>query len=239
MWTRFKRALRSFLGSFVSSVEDPELILQQNLRDMQDQLPKMNENIALVRANVTLLEKERDRLRNEAEDLTTKVQAAIRTGRDDIATSYATRLHSLRESAVKNDAQLVSAQTAYDKAIELRKVFVREMERKSAEAVQAIRDHRRAQWQAKVSDALESFRVGGIDQTHGEMLRKIEERTAINEARMHMALESVDRQAVQIEEEAARIRGEELVKRLKAEMGMGMGAHERRPDAVVLPAKKG
>ena len=32
MWVRLKRALRSIFGGFVSSVEDPELILRQNLR---------------------------------------------------------------------------------------------------------------------------------------------------------------------------------------------------------------
>ena len=99
----------------------------------------------------------------------------------------------------RNETQLNSSRTAYERALELRKVFVRELERKSHDAMQAIRDHRRAQWQAKVSDALESFRVGGIDQTHDEMLRKIEERTAVNEARMHLALESMDREAMQID----------------------------------------
>ena len=36
--------------------------------------------------------------------------------------------------------------------------------------------------------------MAGIDATHDEMLRKVEEQTAVNEARMNMALESVDHQ---------------------------------------------
>ena len=66
MWNRFKRAVRSFVGYFVDTVEDPELILQQNVRDLNDQVPRMNENIAMVRANVTLLERETARLLNVA-----------------------------------------------------------------------------------------------------------------------------------------------------------------------------
>src|SRR5690348_12254563 len=58
MWNRFRRAMRSFAGFFVSSIEDPELILEQNIRDLNDQVPRMNESIAMVRANLTLLEKE-------------------------------------------------------------------------------------------------------------------------------------------------------------------------------------
>jgi len=56
MWKRFRRAMRSFFGFFVSSIEDPEMILEQNIRDLNDQVPKMNESIAMIRANVTLLD---------------------------------------------------------------------------------------------------------------------------------------------------------------------------------------
>jgi phage shock protein A len=67
---------------------------------------------------------------------------------------------------------------------------------------------------------MESFEVAGIDATHDEMLRKVEEQTAMNEARMSMALESVDHQAVKIEEDAEKLRAQELVKQFKLEMGL-------------------
>ena len=72
----------------------------------------------------------------------------------------------------------------------------------------AIRDYRRAQWQKKVADAMEQFEVAGISQTHDEMVRKIEEMTAVNEARMEMALGNVDQQKIKIEEEAEKMRAE-------------------------------
>ncbi len=220
MWQRISRAFRSFVGFFVSSVEDPELILEQNVRDMNDQVPKMNENIAMVRANVSLLEKEQHKLKAEVVDLTSKVKAAITASRDDLAAGYATRLESARSGLARVEGQLALASQAYEKALTLKKVFLREKERKTQEAMAAIRDHRRAKWQAKVADALESFQVAGIDATHGEMIRKIEERTALNEARMSMALESVDHQAIKVEEDAEAIRAAELVKQFKLEMGM-------------------
>ena len=67
--------------------ENPELILEQNIRDMNDQVPRMNESIAMVKANVTLLEKEEAKYKNEVADLTAKVKAAIQANRDDIAGS--------------------------------------------------------------------------------------------------------------------------------------------------------
>jgi len=220
MWKRFRRAMRSFAGFFVSSVEDPELILEQNVRDMNDQVPKMNESIAMVRANLTLLEKENAKYKAEVNGLTAKVKAAIQGGRDDLAAQYALRLQTEKGALERNELQMQTAQAAYDKALTVKKMFMREKERKTQEAMNAIRDARRSRWQSKVADAMESFEVAGIDATHGEMLRKVEEQSAVNEARMHMALESVDSKAVELEEEAETLQANELVKQFKLEMGM-------------------
>src|SRR5580765_560916 len=89
MWQRFTRMIRSFVGFFISVAEDPELILQQNIRDMNDQVPRMNESIAMVKANVTLLEKEEAKYKNDMANLTAKVKAAIQANRDDLAGSFA------------------------------------------------------------------------------------------------------------------------------------------------------
>src|SRR5215471_13629212 len=87
MWERLKRLVRSFVGFFISVAEDPELILQQNIRDMNDQVPRMNESIAMVKANVTLLEREQAKYQDDIASLTAKVKAAIQANRDDIAGS--------------------------------------------------------------------------------------------------------------------------------------------------------
>ncbi len=224
MWQRFKRAMRSFAGFFVSTIEDPELILEQNIRDLNDQVPKMNESIAMVRANQTLLEKENAKYKTEVGDLTAKVKAAIQAGRDDLAAQYATRLQTEKSALSRNEAQLMTAKSAYEKALNVKKAFMREKDKKTGEAMNAIRDARRAKWQSKVADAMESFEVAGIDATHDEMLRKVEEQTAVNEARMQMALESVDHTAVKIEEEAEAIQAAELVKQFKMEMGLNSPA---------------
>jgi len=52
------------------------------------------------------------------------------------------------------------------------------------------------------------------------MVRKIEETTAVNEARMEMAMGNVDQQKVKIEEEVEKLRANELVKQFKIEMGV-------------------
>lgn len=222
MWQRFSRMIRSFVGFFISVAEDPELILQQNIRDMNDQVPRMNESIAMVKANVTLLEKEDAKYKTDMANLTAKVKASIQANRDDLAGAFATQLEQVRGALARTQGQLQTARAAFEKAMSVKQAFMREKERKTQEALNAIADYRRAQWQKKVADAMEQFEVAGISQTHDEMVRKIEEMTAVNEARMDMALSNVDHQRVKIEDEAEKIQASELVKQFKIEMGLAV-----------------
>jgi phage shock protein A len=212
--------MRSFFGFFISVAENPELILEQNIRDMNDQVPRMNESIAMVKANVTLLAKEETKYKDDVNNLTSKVKAAIQAGRDDLAGSFAVQLEQLRGALARTQGQLATAGAAFEKAMAVKKAFLQEKERKTREALNAIADYRRSQWQKKVADVMEQFEVTGISATHDEMVRKIEESTALNEARMEMALGNVDQQKVKIEEEAEKLRANELVKQFKVEMGL-------------------
>ena len=234
MFNRLSRVIRSFVGMFISIAEDPELILEQNIRDMNDQVPKMNESIAMVKANATLLEKEEARYKSEVANLTAKVKAAIQAGRDDIATTFAVNLESTKSALGRTQAQLATAQSAFEKAMTVKKAFLREKERRTHEAMNAIRDYRRSQWQKKVADTMEQFEVAGISQTHDEMVRKIEEHTAVAEARMDMALNTVDQQKIKIEEEAEKLQANELLKQFKVEMGM----MAPQPSAPAVEAEK-
>jgi len=220
MFKRLGRVFRSFIGFFISVAENPELILEQNIRDMNDQVPRMNESIAMVKANVTLLEREEAKYKDDVANLTAKVKSAIQANRDDIAGSYATQLQTTKSALARTQGQLTTARAAFDKAMAVKKAFMQEKDRKTQEALSAIADYRRAQWQKKVADVMEQFDVAGISQTHDEMVRKIQEQTAVNEARMDMAMGNVDEQKMKIEEDAQKIQSDELVKQFKIEMGL-------------------
>jgi len=218
MWKRFVRALKSLFGGLVSSIEDPKLILEQNIRELNDQVPRMNENIATVKANVMMLQKEHDKYTRSISELTNKIKSAINAGRDDIAETYALQLEKNREQILSITDQLEFAKKAYEKALQVKKIFMREKDRKIREAREALRANERAAWQAKIADTLEQFEVGGIDQTHDEMINRLNEKSAMNEARMEIALDSVDTKTMEIEVDAERLRASELVKQFKMEM---------------------
>ena len=142
MWRRLSRAMRSFFGFFISVAEDPELILEQNIRDMNDQVPRMNDSIAMVKANVTLLEKEEAKYKYDVNELSSKTKAAIQAGRDDLAGSFATQLEQVRSALGRTQGQLATARAAFEKAMNVKVAFLREKDRKTREAMNAIRDYR-------------------------------------------------------------------------------------------------
>lgn len=223
MFKRFIRAIKSLFGGVISSMEDPKLILEQNIRDLNDQIPQMNENIATVKANLMLLQKESKRNTKAIEDLTAKIKSAIQANRDDIAEGYALQLEKAKENYQHTQEQLQFAERAYEKALKVKKVFMREKDRKIQEAKEALRASERAEWQSRIADTLEQFEVGGIDQTHDEMISRINEEAAKNEARMEIALDSIDTETMEIEANAEKIRAKSLVEQFKMEMNEGSG----------------
>jgi phage shock protein A len=152
-------------------------------------------------------------------ELTAKIKSAINANRDDIAEGYALQLEKARENLVQTGEQLKFAEQAYEKALKVKDAFMREKDRKIREAREALRASERAEWQAKVADTLEKFEVGGLDQTHDEMVGRLNERTAMNEARMEIALEGIDTETMEIEANAEKLRAHELVNQFKLEMG--------------------
>ncbi len=220
VWSRFKRFVNSLFGGAISAMEDPRMILEQNIRELNDQVPEMNENIATVKANMIMLQKEVDKSEDRVEQLSNRIRTAIKSDRDDIAKKYAMRLEDEKENLERTQEQLQHAERAYEKALKVKKAFMREKEKKIQEAKDALRQHERAQWQAEIADTMEQFEVSGLDQTHDEMVNRLNEQTAKNEARMELALDSVDSEALQIEEDAEELRAEEVVNQFKTDMGM-------------------
>ncbi len=218
MWRRFVRAIKSIFGGAIGAIEDPRRILELNIRELNDQVPRMNENIATVKANVMLLQKEVQRLEEQTSDLSMRIKSAIQANRDDIAENYALQLQRARDSLETTRQQLKHARNAYDKALQVKKTFMREKDRKIREAKDAMRESERSAWQARVADTLEQFEVGGMDATHDEMISRIREDTARNEARMELALDSVDSEALELEYDAEKLKAGEIVKQFKKQM---------------------
>ncbi|HMZ79975.1 MAG TPA: PspA/IM30 family protein, partial [Acidobacteriota bacterium] len=220
MWERLKRLFRSVFGGIIDSAEDPELILNQVIRDMRDKIPQMNESVAQVMATEKMLERENSNLEREVTELDAKIKAAIKMGRDDIATTYIASMQDKQNSLVRVKEQLATARKASQQAIKFRDNYLLEMKKKQAEAMQLISESKRARMQEQLADTMASFSVGDTAGTFDEMRDKIQRRSAAADAKMELSGTGVDAQMAEIEREAYNIQAQETLSAYKRQMGL-------------------
>ncbi len=212
---RLKRLIRALFGHWIEGMEDPEMILRQNLRDLNDQVPKMNESIALVRTSLAMLEAEKAQLEMRSVEIQTRIRAALKLERRDLALQYASRLSEIEGNLVTNTQQIEIARAAYDKALKVKQSFMRERERKNREAMEAIRAAERARWQSTMADVLTGFEIAGIDQTHEEMIQKLSETASRDRARLQVSLDTTDPVSLELDDAFKSIQASEILKRFE------------------------
>ena len=236
VWTRFKRSVRALFGGIVEKTEDPELILQQTIRDMRDRIPDLNNSVAQVMATEKLLAKSKDRLEVQVVDLDSKIKASIKMNRDDIATAYIGQLQQAQIDLQKTGHQLEHAQLASKQPQKARDNYKLQMERRTAEAMQLINQSKQAKLQEQLAQTMASFQLGDDTATFDEMRDKIDRRAAAAEARMELGTSSVDTQMQEIEREAMDMQLQDKLLSYKREMGLlPAGTTESSPQA--LPAQ--
>src|SRR5712672_1993636 len=194
LWIRVKRSMRALFGGIVEATEDPELILQQTIRDMRDRIPDLNNSVAQVMATEKLLGKNKERLEQQVVDLDSKIKASVKMGRDDIATAYIGQLSQAQVDLQKTGHQFEHAQLASKQALKARDNYVLQMQKRSAEAMQLINQSKQARLQEQLAQTMESFNLGDDASTFNEMRDKIDRRAAAAEAKMQLGAASVDMQ---------------------------------------------
>ena len=220
LWSRFKRSMRALLGGVIEKTEDPELILQQTIRDMRDRVPELNNSVAQVMATERLLAKNKDRLEAQVVDFDSKIKAAIKLGRDDMATAYIGQLQQAQLDLQKTKQQLSMAELASKQALKARDNYMMQMQRRSAEAMQLINQSKQAKLQEQLAQTMETFQLGDDASTFNEMRDKIDRRSAAAEAKMQLGAASVDSQLHEIEQEAMNMQVQDKLLEYKRSMGL-------------------
>src|SRR3977135_2555686 len=220
LWTRVKRSMRALFGGIVERTEDPELILQQTIRDMRDRIPDLNNSVAQVMATEKLLAKNKERLETQGVDLDSKIKASVKMGRDDIAPAYIRQLSPAPVDAPKTGHQFEHAQLASKQALKARDNYVLQMQKRSAEAMQLINQSKQARLQEQLAQTMESFQIGDDASTFNEMRDKIDRRAAAAEAKMQLGSSNVDSQMQDIEHEALNMQLTDKLLTYKREMGL-------------------
>lgn len=220
LWARITRVFRASTGAALDKIENPELVLQQTIRDMRDRVPELNNSVAQVMATERLLAKNKENLDKQVIDLDSKIKASVKMGRDDIATAYIGQLQQAQVDLERTDAQLELASSASKNALKARDNYVLNMKKKTAEAMQLISAAKQAKLQEQLAQTMEGFNIGDDASTFNEMREKIERRVAAAEAKLQLGTSSVDSQMHDIEREAMDIQLQDKLLEYKSQMGL-------------------
>jgi phage shock protein A len=247
MWNRLKRLFRSIFGGIIESAEDPELILQQLIRDMNDEVPKMRNNVAQVMATEKRLEREIQANQTSLTEIDNKIKAAIRTGHDDIATTLLGELQLKKQSLATTEQNYEQAKVASAKAREFLDNYMSQVRRRQAEAMQLISAAKQAQMQERMAQTMSSFQLGDTSSTFDDMREKISNRSAAAEAKAELASTSLDARMQNIDRELANIEAQDMLLAYKQQMGLapapekpalGEGSPSTSADRSLAPAER-
>ncbi|MCZ7584138.1 MAG: hypothetical protein M5R36_12800 [Deltaproteobacteria bacterium] len=102
--------------------------------------------------------------------------------------------------------------------------------------MRAINMSKQAEWQDRVARSMKTFDVAGIDATHNEMIRKIEEKVAKSQARLEVALDKDGLKDFEIEKQAKRQRADAILRQFEQDLGLGA---RRPPRKKTMGAERG
>ncbi len=227
LWARLTRIFRASTGAALDKMENPELVLQQTIRDMRDRVPELNNSVAQVMATERLLLKQKENLSTQVVDLDSKIKASVKMQRDDIATAYIGQLQQAQLDLERTSVQAEHAQLASKQALKARDNYVLNMKKRTAEAMQLISAAKQAKLQEQLAQTMETFNIGDDASTFTEMREKIDRRVAAAEAKLQLGTSSVDSQMQDIEREAMDIQLQDKLLEYKSQMGLlGAGTND-------------
>jgi len=127
---RLSRLLRANLNAFVSDAEDPVKILDQSVADMQEDLVKLRQAVAMAIASQKRLENQSGQAKEQIKNWFSRAELALKKGEDDLAREALSRKKSFQETYESLSTQFQSQNGQVEK---LKKSLLL-LERKIADA---------------------------------------------------------------------------------------------------------
>ncbi|XP_068666139.1 membrane-associated protein VIPP1, chloroplastic-like [Aristolochia californica] len=117
LFDRFARVIKSYANALLSSVEDPEKILEQTVLEMNDDLIKMRQATAQVLASQKQLENKYKASQQASDDWYKRAQLALTKGEEDLAREALKRRKSYSDNANALKAQLDQQKSIVDNLV--------------------------------------------------------------------------------------------------------------------------
>ena len=196
---RLSRLLRANLNAFVSDAEDPIKILDQSVADMQDDLVKLRQAVAMAIASQKRLENQAGQAKEQIKNWFSRAELALKKGEEDLAREALSRRKTFQETY---ESLLTQFQTQNAQVEKLKKSLLL-LERKIAEA-RTKKDMLKARAQAAKAQQQIQSAVGDLGSKSAmaafeRMEDKVEELEASGQAALELAGEDLESKFAELE----------------------------------------
>ena len=232
---RFFRWLKAFFHSKMDSLEDPEVMLDQARRDMQEALVQNREKAVQAITQKNRLQQMLDQSEAKSVQFEAQASTALQQGNRELARQF------LREKAA-NDTVLATLRQTLSQAVEtveaVKSAIKRqdsEVRKKTAEALALKAQWKQAQIQTSISKALEGLTFEAeYEGSFASARDRIQEKQAEAAARGEMLSGSVQGKMMDMEDQAMDYAAEAELRKLEEKLGIaGPGAETQVQDPEV------
>ncbi|MBM3211926.1 PspA/IM30 family protein [Candidatus Poribacteria bacterium] len=191
--SRMKTVFKSEVNAALDKAEDTEKMLNQTVLDMQEQLVKAKQQVAVAIADEKRLERQYNENQAQAESWMEKAKLAVQKGNDELAKAALARKVEYEGLAGEYKKQWDAQKASVDKL----KSSLRELERKIDEVRRQkdllIARNKRAVAQKQIHQTMAGMTTNaGAFDTFERMKRKVDEEEAKAQAAEEMATSSED-----------------------------------------------
>jgi len=196
---RLSRLLRANLNAFVSDAEDPIKILDQSVTDMQEDLVKLRQAVAIAIASQNRLENQANQAKDQIQNWFSRAELALKKGEEDLARESLSRKKTFQETYESLSTQFQTQNIQVEK---LKKSLLL-LERKIAEA-RTKKDMLKARAQAAKAQHQIQSAVGDVGSKSAmaafeRMEDKVEALEASGQAALELAGEDLESKFVALE----------------------------------------
>jgi phage shock protein A len=217
---RFFRWVKALFNRGMDKLEDPDIMLDQARRDMQEALVANREKAVHAITQKNRLQGMYDELSKKSNSLEAQATMALQQGKRELARQF------IREKA-SNDQTIGTLKVSLDQAtqaVDAVKVAIKRQEeetrKKTAEALAMKAQWKQAQIQNSISKALEGLTFENQLESFGAAAERIKEAQSEAAARQEMMAGSLQGQVMALEDQAMDVEAESELIKLEERLGM-------------------
>lgn len=223
---RFINWIKSLFNRTMDRLEDPEMMLDQARRDMQQALVANREKAVQAITQKNRLQGMLEEANKKSAQLEKQAAMALQQGKRDLATNF------MREK-MTNDATIATLQASYDSAVqtvEQVKVAIKrqdeEVRAKTAEALAMKAQWKQAQIQNSISKALDGLTFENQFEGFGAASDRIKEAQSEAAARQEMFSTSIQGKMMMMEDTSRDMEAESELEKLEQRLGLKPATQE-------------